>query len=247
MNYNSEDKTCIFGIIEGGVLTNVLERELQVGEDIDILYRFQIIPTKIEEDHFKFKILAKDRAEELGEATQLFSGSSKMLEPPSPTKENFKIGRCPLNFGLCNQEDEIEKGYADNRIFIDIPYKADYGEFEEVILRIARNAGLEPVLAKDKSTSDIMLCKVCRLIHTCKYGIADISYSTLNVPFELGMMFGLGKKCAILRKRDSAQPADIQGKESRLYESTDELEKELNTWINHNVPERDRINNQKRQ
>ena len=73
------------------------------------------------------------------------------------------------------------------------------------------------------------------MIQTCKYGVADISYETLNVPFELGLMYGLGKNCAILKASDAKQPTDIEGIEYIEYENTDELDDGLANWIRDNV------------
>jgi len=145
------------------------------------------------------------------------------------------IKRCPMNFAKCSRLDEIQKDYSEKKIFINIPYHADYKPFEDVIVKTMNEMSLIPVLAKEKFKSDIILCKVCMLIHTCKYGLADISYPSLNVPLELGLMFGLSKKSVILRYRQSEQPSDIQGKEARIYTTPHELRSELEGWIADNI------------
>ncbi len=50
-------------------------------------------------------------------------------------------------------------------------------------------------------------CKICEMIQTCSYGMADISQNNANVFMELGMMLALGKPTIILAK---------EGQEKRL-------------------------------
>lgn len=142
---------------------------------------------------------------------------------------------CPLNGGRCNLRDKIELAYNDTNIFLDIPYQNAYLTYEKQIRATIKKSGLNVVIAKNKQKSDVLLCKVCQLIQTCKYGIADISEESLNIPFELGLMYGLGKSCAILKKKNAKQPSDIQGIEYIQYENTDELNNQLRDWIKENI------------
>lgn len=142
---------------------------------------------------------------------------------------------CPLNGGKCNLRNKIESAYEDKNIFLDIPYQNAYLTFEKQICATVRKSGLNVVLAKNEQKSDVLLCKVCRSIQTCKYGIADISEESLNIPFELGLMYGLGKTCAILKRKNASQPSDVQGIEYIQYENTDELNRRLKDWMKENV------------
>lgn len=143
--------------------------------------------------------------------------------------------RCPLNGGQCNLKDEIKQQYSDKKIFLDIPYERKYKTFENQINATIKNCGLEIVIAKQTQKTKMILCKVCSLIQTCKYGVADISYESLNVPFELGLMYGLGKECAILKAADAPQPTDIDGIEYIEYINTDELHEGLSKWLQDNI------------
>lgn len=145
------------------------------------------------------------------------------------------IPLCPLNGSACSRRDEIDSMFGKDRVFVDIPYTADYRDFEKAICETLRRKGFEPVVAKNSTTSDVLLCKVCALIQTCGYGVADISKPSLNVPYELGFMHALGKQCAILKARQAKQPADIQGLEHIAYENTDELKGGLSKWIVENT------------
>ncbi|MFC1992796.1 hypothetical protein ACFLV3_03185 [Chloroflexota bacterium] len=64
-------------------------------------------------------------------------------------------------------------------------------------------------------------CKICEMIQTCAYGIADISQNNANVFMELGMMLALGKPTIILAKRGQEQqlklPSDVTAIEIILF------------------------------
>ena len=55
--------------------------------------------------------------------------------------------------------------------------------------------------ALDESDVNAFTCKICAMIQTCAYGIADITDSNPNVLLEVGMMIALGKPTIILVKR----------------------------------------------
>jgi len=52
-------------------------------------------------------------------------------------------------------------------------------------------------------------CKICEMIQTCAYGIADITQRNANVLLELGMMIALGKPTIILSKRGEEQELNL--------------------------------------
>jgi len=142
---------------------------------------------------------------------------------------------CPMNRERCSCRNRIDSLYSPNRVFIDVPYDPVYAEYERAIIETLKRRRLVPILAKDRASSDILLCKVCRLIQTCQYGVADISLPSLNVPYELGLMHALGMNCAILKSESASQPADIQGKEHISYHTLEGLASGLDKWLADNA------------
>src|SRR3989338_5734463 len=71
--------------------------------------------------------------------------------------------------------------------------------------------------ALDEKGINAFVCKICEMIQTCAYGIADITGNNANVLFELGMMIGLGKPTIILKKRNKkgglSLPSDLKALE----------------------------------
>jgi len=150
---------------------------------------------------------------------------------------NLKMG-CPLLHTECVEAVRISREYSPSNIFIAIPY-SEYRHNEDAIRKIIEAANLNPVIVKDKIESSMLLCKICRSIRTCKYGVADISYSNLNVIYELGIISALNKKCAILFNESVDIPVDLKGLEYVKYTDIYELAIELGKWLRDNVEEVD--------
>jgi len=140
---------------------------------------------------------------------------------------------CPIGQEVCGQLENILSSNDKLNVFVAIPY-SDY-EYEELICDVLVNAGLNPILAKDRIESKILLCKVCRELRKCSYGVADISQSNLNVIYELGLMQTLGRPCAILFESGSERPIDLQGIENVYYSNEEELCLRLAQWLKDNV------------
>lgn len=146
---------------------------------------------------------------------------------------------CPLHGATvpCTLTEEIQSEYSEKKIFINIPYRDEYQPYEDKIVEVIKRFELTPVLAKEEVKSDILLCKICRKIQSCKYGISDISYMSINVPYELGLLHALEKRTAILKRRDAELPTDVRGIEVLPYINTDTLEVMLSKWIHDNIQE----------
>jgi len=154
------------------------------------------------------------------------------------TKDPQAIMRiCPLNLGLCSKKEEIVRLYSPRRVFVNVPYVPDYADCERVIRHTLERYGLVPVLSKDHLEPTVLLCNVCKLIQTCKYGVTDISIPGSNVLYELGLMHANGVHCAILKERRASLSADIQGLLFLEYTRLESLAERLSRWIEDQVRE----------
>jgi DNA-binding NtrC family response regulator len=147
---------------------------------------------------------------------------------------------CPLNLGACSKKEEIMRLYSAHRVFVNVPYVAAYEEHERAIRRTLERYGLVPVLSKDYLEPSMLLCNVCKLVQTCKYGVTDISESASNVLYELGLMHANGVHCAILKERRASMSADIQGLLFLEYVNPESLAERLSHWIEDQVKEAQR-------
>jgi len=148
---------------------------------------------------------------------------------------------CPISNSPCGQIAEIDREHSDRNVFVAIPY-SNYS-YENTIREVLTRATLMAKVAKDKITSQVILCKVCKEMRKCGYGITDISKNTVNVAYELGLMQSLGKKCAILLSTNkrvlSERPTDLQGIENVTYKTHRSLRKKLAQWVIDNIDECD--------
>ena len=142
----------------------------------------------------------------------------------------------PLDNKQCNQKEAIAEIYSEKNIFLDVPF-VGYEEREETLKEVLAICGLNGVIVKDKLTSNVMLCKVCKHILACKYGIADISFARHSVSYELGLMHGFGKKVCILLEKTADKFSDIAGLDHTEYSGQRDLRIKLARWILENVPE----------
>ena len=142
----------------------------------------------------------------------------------------------PLDNKQCIQKEAIAAIYSDKNIFLDVPF-VGYEEREEILKEVLTICGLNGVIVKDKLTSNVMLCKVCKHIAACKYGIADISFSRHSVSYELGLMHGFGKKVCILLESAADKFSDIAGLDHTEYQGQIDLKIKLSRWILENIPE----------
>jgi hypothetical protein len=139
----------------------------------------------------------------------------------------------------CDQIKYIEKNFSLKNVFLDIPY-SNYEDCESILIKLLQDVGLSPVIAKERLTSNALLCKVCRLIKTCKYGIADISSRSNSVSYEYGLMHGYGMKVCLAIRKDSEKFSDILGIEHMPYIGQRSFKIAIAKWLIGNIDECDK-------
>jgi len=144
---------------------------------------------------------------------------------------------CPLNLGACSKQEEIVRLYSPRRVFVNVPYVPEYAGCEQAVRRTLERYRLVPVLSKDHLEPTVLLCSVCKLIQTCKYGVTDVSVPGSNVLYELGLMHAHGVHCVIVKERRAGLSADIQGLLFLEYTHPESLSERLSCWIEDQVKE----------
>ncbi len=152
---------------------------------------------------------------------------------------------CSIDFGKCKKRKEIEKEFNPSQVFLDIPYSGYNKKNERAIKKVIESYGLTPVLAETKATQEGLLCNVCKTIQKSGYAVADISRDGYidtnqkeynpNVMFELGIIFGLGRKYCILCHSNTKVPVDLRGLIINKYNNKEDIEKNVSKWITDNV------------
>ncbi len=162
-------------------------------------------------------------------------GQPRQKEEAKDPKTILRV--CPLNLGSCSKKEEITRLYSPRRIFVNVPYTVEYADYEPAIRHTLEKYGLVPVLSKDDLEPVVLLCNICKLIQTCKYGVTDISTPGSNVLYELGLMHANGVHCAILKERRASHSTDIQGLFFLEYTNAKSLVERLSRWIENQVTE----------
>lgn len=140
----------------------------------------------------------------------------------------------PLAKQTCDLKSNIEREFSEKNVFLDIPY-SNYDDCEKALRELLNEFGLDPIVAKDKLTSNAVLCKVCKLVKTCKYGITDISSASNSVSYEYGLMHGLGMKVCLLLRTKCEKFSDIHGLEHVSYDDLRSFRIAVSKWILENV------------
>lgn len=121
-----------------------------------------------------------------------------------------QVIRCPLTGLSCGKPITIQ----EKSFFLAEAEKPE--EDKERRMRAISEAtqdsyGIRSAL--DEKGINAFTCKICEMIQTCAYGMADITQSNPNVLLELGMMIALGKPTIILSRRGQEEelklPSDL--------------------------------------
>jgi tetratricopeptide (TPR) repeat protein len=118
------------------------------------------------------------------------------------------------------------------RVFVAMPFRAE----QENMYQYALKPAIEQVGLRDwKADEDIrnvdIMCKTCRSVQRSSYGMADITGWNPNVMFELGLLYGYGKRTLLLNKRGREVPVDLQGLEYIEYEDYVALRKRISKYL----------------
>ncbi len=110
-----------------------------------------------------------------------------------------QIIRCPLVGTPCMKEIIIQ----DKTFFLAEAEKPEDDRKRRIqAINESIGDGYEIRSALDEKGINAFTCKICEMIQTCAYGIADITSNNPNVLFELGIMIALGKATLILLRKD---------------------------------------------
>lgn len=106
-----------------------------------------------------------------------------------------------------------------NQIFIAYNYK--YKNVEKVINETVFPAlgqlGIKYKVAKLEISTKDFFCKICELIQSSKYFLANLTNPTFNVGLELGLALGLEKDIILIASKWTKIPSDLVRQEVIFY------------------------------
>lgn len=130
-----------------------------------------------------------------------------------------QIMRCPLTGVPCTQPIRIE----EKAYFLAEPKEPEKDRerrWKAIRLVLGEETPIQSALEEKEAIA--FTCKICRMIQSCAYGIADITNENPNVILELGMMIALGKPTIILCRKGTMEklklPSDLIDREVIPFE-----------------------------
>ncbi|HKB71634.1 MAG TPA: hypothetical protein VKH46_12380 [Thermoanaerobaculia bacterium] len=141
------------------------------------------------------------------------------------------------------EQRDIKDGFDAKGIFLNIPYSPRYSNLEIAILSTVTAYDLVPYMAKDRSSLEIRIQKIARMMLQCRFGLSDLSYALrLNMPLELGLQLAWGKEVFVVtrkRYRNLRSISDLNFADIHAHEgSPDKLIRDLSRWLEQNCSDR---------
>jgi hypothetical protein len=133
------------------------------------------------------------------------------------------------------------QGLANQNVFVMMRYRQThhFSEIESCIRNTLREFSLTARLAKDGALVDSLWGNIELYMKYSRFGIAvfeDIEERDFNpnIPFELGYMFAIGKRCLILKERRMPRlPTDMLGliyRDFDVFDLQNSLKQQIKNW-----------------
>ncbi len=134
-----------------------------------------------------------------------------------------KVNRgCPIGNSVCIEYQNIQREYSEKNIFFATSFSENFLDSADHLRSKLKEIGFNLHIVNEQITNRNILCKICRTMQTCKYGIAEFSGFRHNVSYEFGLMQAFGLKSIAVVKQDSfskfeSEISDMKGIEVIPY------------------------------
>ncbi|MCK5474149.1 MAG: hypothetical protein KAI53_01975 [Candidatus Aenigmarchaeota archaeon] len=165
--------------------------------------------------HTNFKENPKKVKERmLAQIERLMNYAQNPFQESSLTVSNKKM-LCFKSNAICPKSIESKSNY----VFIGMPFSKKHElVYKYGIKPVLEKLGKEAQKADEKKGNIDVMCKVCYLIQISDFAIINISEWNPNVLFELGLIYGLGKKAILIKSdEEKEEKADLKGIEYIKY------------------------------
>jgi len=160
-----------------------------------------------------------------GVADEEISSTQKVLWHIAKDFISSRVSRgCPIGHGVCKEFHEIQRGYSDRNIFLAISFGKEFQDMIDHLRTKFKEVGFNLNVVNQKIENKNILCKICKTIQMCKYGIAEFSGFRHNVSYEFGLMQAFGVKTIGIIKNErltdfEKNMSDMKGIEIIPYQS----------------------------
>jgi nucleoside 2-deoxyribosyltransferase len=120
---------------------------------------------------------------------------------------------------------------SGNKVFVIMSFRDESMDTYETIKRACETFGLGPNRTDKDPTTNRIYQRIVEGIQRAAFVVADVTFESLNVYYELGYAEALGKDIIVVAKKGTDLPFDTRDIPTHLFASYTGLEKDLRDRI----------------
>jgi hypothetical protein len=120
---------------------------------------------------------------------------------------------------------------AGNKVFVVMTFRDESVDTYSAIERACRAYALEPDRTDQSATTERIFKRIVEGIERAAFVIADVSFESLNVYYEMGYAEALGKDMIVIAREGTDLPFDTKDIPTHFFSSYTGLEKDLRARI----------------
>lgn len=173
-----------------------------------------------------------------GVTEEMLASAMKVLWDISKDFLSPRVVRgCPIGHKVCKEYHTIQREYSDRNVFLAVSFSDEFKDMIDHLNEKLKKAGFYLKVVNQTIENKNILCKICKTIQTCKFGIAEFSGFKHNVSYEFGLMQAFGLETIAIIKKEKLQEfekniSDMKGIEVIPYERVgDDLFENLKRFL----------------
>ena len=125
----------------------------------------------------------------------------------------------------------LSKIVTGNQVFVVMSFRRESDDAYGAIDRACKAFGFAPDRTDKDATTDRIYARIVEGIQRAAFVIADVTFQSLNVYYELGFAEALGKDVIVVAKHDTKLPFDTNDIPTTFFEDATRLEGALRLRI----------------
>ncbi len=125
----------------------------------------------------------------------------------------------------------VSKLVSGNSVFIVMTFRDESEDTYAAIERVCKAYRFEPDRSDKSGTTDRIYQRIVDGIQRAAFIVADVTFKSLNVYYELGFAEALGKDIIVVAKEGTDLPFDTKDIPTHLFKSYTSLENDLRAHI----------------
>jgi nucleoside 2-deoxyribosyltransferase len=118
-----------------------------------------------------------------------------------------------------------------NAVFVVMSFRKESDDTYNTITRVCRDYGFEPDRTDKAPTTERIYSRIVQGIQRAAFVVADVTFSSINVYYELGFAEAVGKDVVVIAREGTALPFDTSDIPTLFFEDQTRLEEALQARI----------------